>query len=130
DDVLERFVERVAAVNGAVRVRRPVVQHELRAARRGLANQFVDVHRPPLIEPLRLVLREVRLHGERRLRQIDGLLVVGGHSWAAKLTYVGRTFLSGRTKSQTGMSGPHRYSFEISAAMCCSGARIELRSVS
>jgi hypothetical protein len=77
DDVLQRFVERMTDVDAAVRVRRPVVQHELRPAGRFFADETVDVDRLPVREPLRLVLRQIRLHRERGIREVEGLFVVG-----------------------------------------------------
>jgi hypothetical protein len=81
DDVFERFIEGVADVNFAVRVGRPVMKDELRAAGGLFANELIEIHAPPLLEPFRLVLRQVGLHREGGLRQVESLLVVAafGH---------------------------------------------------
>ena len=77
DDVLEDLVERVADVDGAVGVRRAVVQHEARPTARDLTQAAVGVLGLPTREQRRLALRQVGLHGEARLREIDRLFVVG-----------------------------------------------------
>ena len=76
DDVLEDFVQRVAHVNVAVRVRRAVVQNRLRPPFRLLANELVEIDEAPLLEPLRLVDGQVGLHREGGLRKVQRLLVV------------------------------------------------------
>ena len=75
DDVLEDLVDRVADVDVAVGVRRPVVQHEHRAALRGLADALVDAFVLPLLRPLRFALRQVAAHRERRVRQVQRVAV-------------------------------------------------------
>ena len=74
-EVLQHLVEGVADVDGAVGVRRAVVQHKGLAVLVLLENLLVDVLRLPLLESLRLALREVASHREIRLREIHGVLV-------------------------------------------------------
>src|SRR5262249_4391631 len=66
DDVLEYLVHRRADVDVAVRVRRPVVQDELRPAAACLADLPVDLPLLPLLHPMRLAPREIAAHGKRR----------------------------------------------------------------
>ncbi len=78
DDVLEDLVDRMADVDRAIGIRRPVVQHEARPAAGDVA---AARHRCPRscqrCEHLRLALREIGLHREVGPRKIDRLLVVG-----------------------------------------------------
>ena len=78
DEVLEHLVQRVADMQMPVRVRRPVVQDERRAPGRGAAQAVVDAKAFPAGKPVRLTLRQARAHGEIRLRQENGLAIVGG----------------------------------------------------
>ena len=77
DDVLEDLVDGVADVDDAVGIRRPVMQHEARPPARDLAQPRIGAALLPAAHHCRLALRQVRLHREIRLRQIDGVLVVG-----------------------------------------------------
>ena len=77
DDVLQHLVDGVADVDRAVRIRRSVVQDEFRAVGRDGAQLLVDAMFLPPGEHVRLAAREVALHREGGVRQVDGLLVVG-----------------------------------------------------
>ena len=48
------------------------MQHVQRRARPAFPDALVDPHLPPSFEHFGLVLGQVRLHGELRLRQIQG----------------------------------------------------------
>ena len=74
--VLQDLVERVADVDVAVGVGRAVVQHELVAALRGLAQALVEIELLPALEQLRLLLRQAGAHREFGLRQEQRLAVV------------------------------------------------------
>jgi len=76
DDVLQDLVDRVPDVDLAVRVGRAVVQDELRPPGTRGADLSVDVFLVPARQHLRLALREVRLHRELGLRQVQCVLVV------------------------------------------------------
>ena len=76
DEVLQDFVERRAQVNAPVGIRRPVVQNVARPAGCDAANLVIQPLLLPPRQRLRLGLRQVGLHREGRLRQIDGLLEV------------------------------------------------------
>ncbi len=77
DHVLQNLVHRVAEVDVAVRIRRAVVQDELLAALAGGADLFVDLAFLPVFDPLRLALRQVAAHRERRVEQIDRVAGLG-----------------------------------------------------
>ena len=81
DDVLEDLVERVADMQVAVRIGRPVVQDELLAALRRLALQAIEVVARPPRQQVRLARRQVAPHRELGSRQEDGRLVVAAHVW-------------------------------------------------
>ncbi|VCU10961.1 hypothetical protein RHODGE_RHODGE_04165 [Rhodoplanes serenus] len=76
--VLEHLVERVADVDVAVGVGRPVVQDEAGPARGGAAQPAVEVERLPAGEDLRLLLGQTGPHGEIGHRQEQGFRVVAG----------------------------------------------------
>ena len=86
DDVLEDLVDRVADVDVAVGVGRPVVQDVLRPAPAGGAQFSVQVHFLPALQDFRLALREAGLHRKIRLRQVQGFLVVGHKNLIESLT--------------------------------------------
>ena len=67
----------MAEMDRAVGIRRPIVQHEARAAARDLALFAVDAALLPALQPRGLALREIRLHRKVGLRQVDRVLVVG-----------------------------------------------------
>ena len=76
DEVLDALVERVAEVDGAISVRRAVVEDVARLAGAGLANLAVEVvplevRLLPRGEARGLVLRQVGLHGKAGLREIE-----------------------------------------------------------
>ena len=77
DNVLEDLVDRLADVDVAVRVRRPVVQHEFRPSAARLADLFVGFLLLPFLDPLRLPSGKVTAHGKGRIRKIQRFLVVG-----------------------------------------------------
>ena len=81
-EVLQHLVEGVADVDGAVGVRRAVVQDEGLAVLVLLENLFVDVLLLPLLKPFRLGCRQVASHREIRLREIHGVLVRVRHEIA------------------------------------------------
>ena len=75
--VFENFIERVADMNVAVGVGRPVMQHEFCAALRALAQLSVEIDLAPALQYLRLLLRQARTHRKVRLRQIKRFGIVG-----------------------------------------------------
>ena len=77
DDVLQHLVDRVADVDGTVRVRRTVVQDEYRSSARDLAQLAIGAPLRPPRQHLGLPARKIGLHGKCRRRQVDGRLVVG-----------------------------------------------------
>ena len=79
DHVLEDLVERVADVEVAVGVGRPVVENELLAPPGRLAEALVEVEAVPAFEHLGLALRQPTLHRKLGLGQEDGGAVVGAH---------------------------------------------------
>ncbi len=64
----------MAQVNGAVRVRRAIVQQINRRAFAGGANLRVQVRLLPAGQPRRLILRKVGFHREFGVRQVQGRL--------------------------------------------------------
>jgi hypothetical protein len=77
DHVLEHLVDRMADVQLAVRVRRPVVQHELRPADARIAQALVGALLLPLLHPRRLALGQIAAHREGRVGQVERGAVVG-----------------------------------------------------
>ena len=77
DHIFENLIDGVADVDRAVGVRRTVVQHEARTTGCDTSQLTVDVLALEAREHLRFALSEIGLHGEVRLRQVDGVLVVG-----------------------------------------------------
>ena len=75
--VLEDLVQRVADMDVAVGVGRAVMQHEFGAAGSALAQFSVEVDLVPVFEDFRLALRQAGAHREFRLRQEQGLGIVG-----------------------------------------------------
>ena len=61
-------------VNHAVCIRGPIVQHEKRRVGARFQNALVNAHRFPGGELLRLAFRELGLHGEIRLGQVQRIL--------------------------------------------------------
>jgi hypothetical protein len=74
DEVFQALVQGMAEVNRAVGVGRSVVEKVSRAAGTGFAQFFVEADGIPFFEPKRLILRQIRLHGECSLRQGQGRL--------------------------------------------------------
>ena len=95
DDVLQDLVDRVADVDVVVRVRRAVVQHEARPARRRRPDGLVDLLLLPLLDPGRLALREIAAHRKPRVRQIERGLVV---ELSIRLACVGVAFVKWRSE--------------------------------
>ena len=79
DDVLADLVLRMAQVDGAVGVRRAVVQDELLVALVLLEELLVELVLIPLCKALGLVLGQRRPHGEPRLGEVHRLLVLVCH---------------------------------------------------
>ena len=77
DDVLEDLVDGVAQVNVAIGVGRAVVQDVFLPAGPAFPEQPVQILLAPAPQQLRLPLGQIALHGEIRLGQIQGVLVVG-----------------------------------------------------
>ena len=76
DDVLEDLVDGVAEVDGAVRIRRPVVQDEgVLAVCRVRLQRRVAVRLFPMNQHARFAPGQVGLHRKARLRQVDRALV-------------------------------------------------------
>ena len=71
------LVEDGAVMEVAVRVRRPVMQHELRPPATRSANPFVKLRFLPLLEQQRLALGKVAAHRKRCIGKIKGLFIVG-----------------------------------------------------
>jgi hypothetical protein len=76
DDVLEDLVERVADVDGAVGVRRPVVEQEQRRTLAAREHALVEVFALPDRQHAGLALGQVGPHREVRRRKLEGLFVV------------------------------------------------------
>ena len=76
DDVLEHLVDGMADMNRAVRVRRAIVQHELRAPFELLPNRGVQVLVGPALQLFGFALRQIGLHREGGLGEIQCALVV------------------------------------------------------
>ena len=88
DDVLQDLVDGVADVNRAVRVRRTVMQDELRPVLRNGAQLFVRAVLVPPRQHIGLAAGEIGLHRECRLGQVYGVLVVshGKGLWSGSRT--------------------------------------------
>lgn len=67
-------------MDGSIGVRWPVVQHVEGRPSARLPDAVVEPHLLPALEDFRLVLRQVSLHGEGSLRQIDGRFQLERHS--------------------------------------------------
>ena len=81
DEVLEDLVEGVPDVDGAVRVRRAVMQDEGLAVLVLLEHLLVDMLFLPFGQPLRLVLGQVRPHREVGLGEVHRLFVRVRHGF-------------------------------------------------
>ena len=84
DDVLENLVDRMADVDVAVGIGRSVMQNIFRPAAPLLAQLAVEIDFLPMLQDLRLARCKAGLHGEIRLREIQRVLIVNGHSDSAK----------------------------------------------
>ncbi len=71
DEVLDALVEGVAEVDGSVGVGRAVVEDVFGGSGAGGANLGIQVLLLPGGEAFGLVVRQIRLHGEGRLRQVQ-----------------------------------------------------------
>ncbi len=78
DEILQDLVQRCADMDVAVGIGRAVMQHELVAALRALAQLLVEADLVPALEDLRLALRQAGAHREVRLRQEQGFRIVFG----------------------------------------------------
>ncbi len=74
DEILQAFIHGMAQVNGAVRVRRTVMQQIDGRAFSRRANLRVQVRLFPAGQPRRLVLRKVSFHRKFGVRQVEGRL--------------------------------------------------------
>ncbi len=79
DHILQDLVQRVADMEMAVGIRRPVVQHEFLAPRRRLAQPPVKPDRLPALEDRWLALRQVAAHRELGLGQKNGRTIIRRH---------------------------------------------------
>ena len=79
DEVFEDLVEGVADMDGAVGIRRAIVQDEGLVVLVLFQHLGVDIDIVPILKALRFVLGQVRAHREVGARQIHGLLVAVGH---------------------------------------------------
>ncbi|MCY1311763.1 hypothetical protein D9M70_621110 [compost metagenome] len=77
DDVLENLVDRVTDVDAAVGIGRAVVQDELRTPGADLPELLVQADAVPLLQGLRLALRQAGFHREGGVRKIQRGFVVG-----------------------------------------------------
>ena len=92
DEVFDAFVQGVAEVNGSVGVGRAVVEDVFRGSGAGGADLVVQVLLLPRGEALGLVVRQVGLHREGRLGQVErgfqrlwsGFLVFGLSLWCVR----------------------------------------------
>ena len=86
DKILQAFVERMAQVDGAIGVRRAVVEKVGGATMAGFAQLVVEAERGPAFQPKRLILRQIGLHrkgGKSRLqlRRWRHRHSLGGANW-------------------------------------------------
>src|SRR5207244_13287472 len=82
NEILKTFVHGGAEVDRTIGVRRTIMQDVSRRALTGLTNALVDVHLLPAGQQFGLVLRQIGLHGEGGLGQIDSGFQVERHSLA------------------------------------------------
>jgi hypothetical protein len=75
-EILEDLVERRADMDVAVGIGWAVMQHELVAALRALAQLLVEADLVPALENFRLALRQAGAHREFGLRQEQGFRIV------------------------------------------------------
>ena len=68
-------------MDGAVRVRRAVVQNVLWRALTDLANALVEPHLLPSLQNFGLIQGQIRLHGKAGFGQINGGLQIGRHAY-------------------------------------------------
>ncbi len=76
DDVFEDFVQCVADMNIAVRVRRAVMKNEFLSAFGGPADTGVDIPLLPFFKLEGFPVRQIGLHRKIRRRQVDRILIV------------------------------------------------------
>src|SRR5690606_7191052 len=79
DDILQDLVQRMADVEVAIGVGRPIVKHELLAPLRHLALAPIEIHLLPARKNLGLALRQAGAHGEICLGKKNCRSVVDGH---------------------------------------------------
>ena len=78
-EVLQDLVEGMANVDGAVGIRRPIVENERLVATILLENLVVDVDIVPELEPLGFVLGKIPAHREIGHGKVHGVLVLLRH---------------------------------------------------
>ena len=79
DEVFKDLIEGMADMNGAICIRRTIVQDEGCIILVLFKHLCVNVDVVPILKALRFVFRQVRTHREVGARQIHGLLVAVGH---------------------------------------------------
>ena len=77
-EVLEDLIERMADVDVAIGVGRPIVQHEFGTAGAGLPQLLGEARLLPALQQFGLGLRQARAHRKIRLRQIERRGIVDG----------------------------------------------------
>lgn len=92
DKILDALVECVAKVDGSIGVRRAIVQDVLGGAGPGGANLGVKFLLLPRGQAYRLVDREIGLHGEGGLGQVQGRLQGLGFGHGLSLFRLGRSY--------------------------------------
>ena len=103
--VLQDLVQRMPDMDVAVGVGRPVMQHEFGAATRACAQFAVEVHLIPALEDLRLALRQAGAHREFRLRQEQGLGIIGDIGLLRLFRHKGSGFRLGRARDARSIAG-------------------------
>ena len=79
DDVLQDFVQRMADMQMAIGIRRPIMQDEFLAPGCGLAQPLVKTYSRPTRQNGGLPLWQIATHRELGFRQKDGGSVIGRH---------------------------------------------------
>src|SRR5690606_25611454 len=108
DDVLKRLVQRMADMDVAVRIGRPVMKDEGLAALRLEAEAAIEVHLLPAGQPFGLALGKAGLHGEGRFGKEDRLAVIAGWRRGVGLAVAGHGGLAQfgvRVMSEKGRPG-------------------------
>ena len=79
DDVLEHLVHRMADMDLAVGVGRPVMQDELLPPGADLADLLIQTFGLPAFQHLRLAIGQIGLHRKRGLGKVQRVLVIVAH---------------------------------------------------